>query len=110
MGQKQLSQTMVTLNVELSEELVQGIEKLASLKKLTPKDMLLNWILDGLERDELRFERLLLFADISKDLDEETCQLLSKLRTRYFDERADGKRGLDSYIVKCTIKHHLYRC
>lgn len=103
-------QPAVNLTVELSPEVVKGIDKIARLRRSSRENLLVDWILDGLERDELRFERLLLFANICEDLDQETCRLLAKLRQKYFDDLADGERGLDAYIVKCTIKHHLYQC
>lgn len=107
MAKKMLNQ-LVELKVQIPEEIVQGIQAMAELKNLSMENLLRLWIEDGLEREELRFERLLLFADMSGELDEASVKLLNSLKTRYFDEASDGQRGLDSYLVKSCNRNGVY--
>ncbi len=109
MTKKQWSEARIKLCVDIPEELAKGIEMMANLKGISKERLLQFWIEDGLERDELRFERLLLFAEISEDLDEEGYQLLTRLKGKYFDEVADEERGLDSYLVKSRTLHNQYQ-
>lgn len=98
----------VTLEVQVPQELAQGVQAMAKLKQLSPESLIYLWLEDGLEKDELRFERLLLFAEMIKELNEDTLQILAKIKTKYFDERHDGPRELDSYMVKSQNINHLY--
>lgn len=100
---------LVTLTVEIPAELAKGVQTMAKLKNVSEGSLIRLWIEDALERDELRFERLLLFADLASGLDEATLQAISRLKTRYFDEKHDGERGLDPYMVKNTNRNYLYR-
>lgn len=108
MAKKTMSK-MVELKVQVPEEIAAGVAAMAGLKNLASESLIRLWIEDGLEREELRFERLLLFADVSGELDEASVQLLNRLKTNYFDEASDGQRGLDSYLVKSTNMNGLYR-
>lgn len=100
--------TMETVTLILPEELVQGIRAMAKLKQLSEEMLIRLWVEEGLEKEELRFERLLLFADLAEELDDASLELLSHLKARYFDERSDGQRGLDSYMVKGRNLNQLY--
>ncbi|MCK4260482.1 MAG: hypothetical protein KAX49_16015 [Halanaerobiales bacterium] len=108
MGKDVKDEKLVSLEVKVSQELGRSIDKMAKLKGLSGESLIRLWIEDGLERDELRFERLLLFADMSEDLNEETIRILNNLKTKYFDSANDGKRGLDPYLVKSLNLNHLY--
>lgn len=105
---REMSQ-MVTVTVEIPVELAVGVQAMAKLKQLTEAGLIRLWIEDALEREELRFERLLLFADQLAGIDEAALLAISRLRADYFDERHDGERGLDPYMVKSTNRNHLYR-
>ncbi|AZR72629.1 hypothetical protein BBF96_04035 [Anoxybacter fermentans] len=108
MEQKQREERMIKLTIHVPEKLASGIETISKLKNLSQESLLRIWVEEGLEREELRFERLLLFAEMTGELDDKSIELLSRLKTRYFDEKSDGERGLDPYMLKSISLNHLY--
>lgn len=98
----------VTVNVQVPEKLAKAIGKLAMIKNLPMESLLLFWIEEGLERNELRFERMLLFTKISEEIDDETIAIFQRLKKNFFDEATDGRQGLDPYLVKSPTLHQQY--
>lgn len=98
----------ISLRVEVSEELASGLRAIAHLKKLSEEELLRIWIGEGLEREELRFERLLLFGELVDGLSDKELDFLARLREEYFEKERE-ERGLDSYLVKSRNKNLLYQ-
>lgn len=96
------------LTVQVPKEIAEGIKSMAGLKDLSIESLLRLWIEEALEREELRFERLLLFADMTKELNPESVKILSKLKN-HLDEASDGSRNLDTYLVKCRNMNIFYK-